>query len=730
MTDWLKGGGEMAGRIRGYDWATTSLGPIAHWPDALKTTIALCLASRFPQAIMWGEDLITLHNDAFTPILGNKPAALGRPFGEVWKEVWNDVLPIAEQALAGEATFIEDFPLVIERGGAPEQAYFTFCYSPIRDHTGKVSGILDTVTETTTTVMANRRLGFLDALASAVADATDPDMIMNTSLRLLAEHLALSSCAYADMDPDEDAFTIRGDWVAPGSPHLLGHYRLADFGKLAVTNLRAGQPLIINDNLAELAPHEAATFQAIGIGATICMPLVKDGRLTALMAIHDKAPRVWSAYERTLIGEVTQRCWAHIERTRAEVKLRELNETLEERVASMVAQRESSMAELHEARKMETIGQLTGGIAHDFNNLLTPIMGTLELIRRRLQDQRSRDLVDGAWQAADRARLLVGRLLTFARRQTLKPQVVNLGDLIDGMRELMDRPLGPMIDVSVDIPRQMPAVIVDPHQLELAVLNLVVNARDAMENGGRLEISAKLDDVTTGAVKGLSPGRYACLLVSDTGDGMNAETLQRCIEPFFSTKGVGKGAGLGLSMAQGLAAQSGGGLTIESEAGRGTRVRIWLPLAEAQVIEDDNEPEDAPLPSRSPQVLLVDDEAMVRRVTAMLLEDLGYQVTEATSAADALHRMEDGWLPDLLITDQLMTDKTGAQLAEELRQRMPSLPVLIITGYANQTLTQVHGFDVLAKPFSHTELASRLSSLVSPASLQQAAPPELTGTAD
>jgi CheY-like chemotaxis protein len=357
-------------------------------------------------------------------------------------------------------------------------------------------------------------------------------------------------------------------------------------------------------------------------------------------------------------------------------------------------------------------------------------MGTLELIRRRLQDQRSRDLVDGAWQAADRARVLVGRLLTFARRQTLKPQVVNLGDLIDGMRELMDRPLAPMIDVSVDIPRQMPAVIVDPHQLELAVLNLVVNARDAMENGGRLEISAKLDDVAAGAVKGLNPGRYACLLVSDTGDGMNAETLRRCIEPFFSTKGVGKGTGLGLSMAQGLAAQSGGGLTIESEAGRGTRVRIWLPLAEAQAINDDDEPEDAPLPSRSLQVLLVDDEPMVRRVTAMLLEDLGYEVTEATSAADALHRMEGGWVPDLLITDQLMADKTGAQLAEELRQRIPSLPVLIITGYSNQTLKQMHGFDVLAKPFSHTELASRVSSLVSSAGLLQAAPLELTGTGD
>src|SRR5690606_17352921 len=340
-------------------------------------------------------------------------------------------------------------------------------------------------------------------------------------------------------------------------------------------------------------------------------------------------------------------------RVRAEAELRELNEGLEERVAAMVAQREAAAAQLHEARKMETIGQLTGGIAHDFNNLLTPIMGTLELIRRRLDDQRSRDLVDGALQAADRARTLVGRLLTFARRQTLKPQAVVLRALIGDMRDLMARSLGPMIEVALDIPGRLPAVLVDPHQLELAILNLAVNARDAMPNGGRLEIAARPDEVAAGQIGGLAAGRYVRLTVSDNGSGMGEETLRRCAEPFFSTKGVGKGTGLGLSMVQGLAAQSGGGLDIDSKEGRGTRVSIWLPITEASVANLATDAADAPLAPRPTQVLLVDDEEMVRHTTTLQLHDLGYQVTEAASAAAALRLIDAGLTPDVLVTDHI-----------------------------------------------------------------------------
>ncbi len=399
-------------------------------------------------------------------------------------------------------------------------------------------------------------------------------------------------------------------------------------------------------------------------------------------------------------------------RVQAEAQLRELNEDLEARVTAMVAQRETALAQLHEARKMETIGQLTGGIAHDFNNLLTPIMASLELVRRRVDDERSRTLIDSALQASDRARVLVARLLTFARRQTLNPRAVALSVLVNDMRELIERSLGPMIDVEVNIPGRLPAVVVDPHQLELAILNLAVNARDAMEGRGQLTLAAALDTVPAGRVQGLAEGRYVSLSVSDTGSGMDEVTLDRCLEPFFTTKGVGKGTGLGLSMVQGLAAQSGGGITIGSEAGKGTRVTLWLPISAEQGSHETPLADAAPAPQKPTHVLLVDDEEMVRQTVALQLQDLGYQVTEASSASAALRIIEKGPLPDVLVTDHIMVDQTGAQLVEELRQRKIAMPALIITGFATLTAAQLQGTEVLSKPFRRAELAERLARLV------------------
>ena len=400
------------------------------------------------------------------------------------------------------------------------------------------------------------------------------------------------------------------------------------------------------------------------------------------------------------------------ERVRAEAELRELNEGLEDRVATMVAQREAAVAQLHEAHKMEMVGQLTGGIAHDFNNLLTPIMASMELIRRRLPDERYTKLIDGALQAADRARILVGRLLTFARRQTLKPQAVTLSMLMREMRDLIQRSLGPLVEVVIDIPNDLPTVFIDPHQLELAVLNLAVNARDAMQDGGRLKIVAELNDLPDNAIIGLSGGQYVHLMVVDSGSGMSEETLRHCVEPFYSTKGVGKGTGLGLSMVQGLLMQSGGGFDIASDLGQGTRVSLWLPTTDAPATcEQPEVGEDVPLAPRPVHVLLVDDEALVRETTSLQLHDLGYEVTDVDSAAAALALIEGGLVPDVLVTDHIMENKTGAQLAQELRQQMPDLPVLIITGYANLTPMQISDFEVLAKPFRRRDIAARLAQM-------------------
>ncbi len=403
-------------------------------------------------------------------------------------------------------------------------------------------------------------------------------------------------------------------------------------------------------------------------------------------------------------------------RVGAEHQLIELNESLEQRVATMVSEREAAIALLHESRKIEMVGQLGGGIAHDFNNLLTPIMTSLELLRRQpVSNDRSHRLIDAALQAADRARILVGRLLTFARRQTLKPQVVALDSLVNDMRDLIQRSLGPTIEVIVEIPADLPNILIDPHQLELGVLNLAVNARDAIAERGYLKISARPEVVADSPGLGPAPaqGCYVRLTVSDNGSGMSEEVLQRCVEPFYSTKGVGKGTGLGLSMVQGLALQSGGGFDVQSAPGLGTRVDIWLPVSSAQVLTPaEGEGDSAPGADHPFHVLVVDDEELVRYTVALQLRDLGYQVTEAASPSAAEHMVSAGLRPDVLITDQLMAEKSGTQLAVSLREVLPALPVLVVTGYTRESATQIAGFDVLAKPFTRADIASKVAQVI------------------
>ncbi|MBO9713674.1 MAG: PAS domain-containing protein [Sphingomonas sp.] len=280
---------------------------------------------------LWGERGTMIYNDAYAEFAGQRhPALLGSEVRSGWDEVSDFNDNILNVVLAGGTLSYTDHPLVLDRFGKLETVYFNLDYSPLRDEAGKPVGVMAVVVEFTEAYRARialeesaRRLAFLDALGRAVSVCSDADAILAITTRMTAEHLGVSSCAYADMDADEDGFTIRGDWHAPGSPPLLGHFRLADFGKLAVKELGAGRPLVIDDNLVQLLPHEAKAFQDLGVTATVCMPLVKEGRLTALMAIHDKAPHAWSDYERTIIREVTERSWAHIERVRAVEQLAE-----------------------------------------------------------------------------------------------------------------------------------------------------------------------------------------------------------------------------------------------------------------------------------------------------------------------------------------------------------------------------------------------------------------------
>lgn len=374
------------------------------------------------------------------------------------------------------------------------------------------------------------------------------------------------------------------------------------------------------------------------------------------------------------------------------------------------AELEAAQEALRQSQKMEAMGQLTGGVAHDFNNLLTPIVGSLDLLKRRgLGGEREKRLIDGAAQSAERARVLVQRLLAFARRQPLQAVPVDLAGLVSGMAGLVASTTGPQIHLSIDTPANLPAAMVDPNQLEMALLNLAVNARDAMPDGGDLKIRAVAKDVSSRR-EDLRPGKYIRLSVSDTGTGMDEATLARAVEPFYSTKGIGKGTGLGLSMVHGLASQLGGALRISSELGTGTVVELWLPQALVDVVSVDESPRTLGDSSAKGRALLVDDEFLVRMSTADMLMDLGYDVIEAASAEEALELVDRDEPFDLLVTDHLMPGMTGVDLARIVKVKRPGIPVLLVSGYAEGDGLNA-GLPRLTKPFRADELAACLDQI-------------------
>ena len=865
------------------------------------------------------------------------------------------------------------------------------------------------------------RLSFLDALNKETATRRDADGVLAVTTRMLGEHLKVSSCAYADMDPDEDGFTIRGDWAAPGATHILGRYRLADFGRKAVRELSAGRPLIINDNLKEIAPEEALTFQNIGIGATLCMPFVKEGRLTALMAIHHKGPHQWTSRELALLTEVTERSWAHIERVRSEqaardaaerlslankaagigtwdfdptgnilrwdhrckelfglspdaevsyegsflagihpndrerthravsqaltpdapvaynvefrtigiedgverwvaatghavfsagravrfigtvlditaqkrserhlrllndtgasvahernlekivqivtdagvelagaqfgsffynvlsadggsymlyslsgaprsafdkypmprntavfaptfngsgvvrsddilqdhrygrntphkgmpdghlpvrsylavpvlsrtgevlgglffghaqtgkfklehetallgiaghaataidnarllTRLETLNRELEQRVADEIGERMKAEEQLRQAQKMEAVGQLTGGIAHDFNNMLAVIIGGLNLAKRRIKngDVEVGRFIDGAIDGANRAATLTQRLLAFSRQQPLAPEVLDLNKMISGMSELLDRSLGELVQLETVLAAGLWRLKADSAQLESAILNLAVNARDAMPQGGKLtiETSNACIDENYASDYTLTAGHFVLVAVTDNGVGIEESVLPKVFDPFFTTKEVGKGTGLGLSQVYGFVRQSGGHVKVYSEVGLGTTVKLYLPRF---VGNDDVKrvPQNAKIVGESiykETILVVEDDERVRTVSSESLRELGYTVVEAAGAKEALKKIEGGLAPDLLFTDVVMPGLTGRELAAELLKRYPGIKVLFTTGYTRNAI--VHngvldaGTHLISKPFNIEELALKVRTLL------------------
>jgi len=672
------------------NWSATPVGAPATWSPTLQTLVDVVLGAKQPMFLAWGTELTLLYNEGYAEILGRKhPAAMGQPFLQVWSEIRSDLVPIVDRALAGGSVHMDDIGLVLERHGFPEEAHFAFSYTPVHD-AGGVAGFLCVCSETTVKVGAERRLRDSEAQFRGLAQAV-PNHAWTARPDGRLDWFNQQIFVYSGLGHD----ALEGQ----GWTQIVHPDDLPEAGAAWANSLETGTPYEV-----ELRIRRA------------------DGayrwHLVRAQPIRDED------------GVVIQ--WAGTntdiaDRRAATEALATLNAELERRVAERTAERDRVEDALRQSQKMEAVGQLTGGLAHDFNNLLTGITGSLELLRDRLAQGRTEGLnryVDAAQDAARRAATLTHRLLAFSRRQTLDPRPTDTNRLVAGMDDLVRRTMGPSIKVEAVGAGGLWTVLVDPNQLENALLNLCINARDAMPDGGQLTVETgnRWLDARSAAERELAPGQYVSLCVSDTGTGMSPEVIRRAFDPFFTTKPIGQGTGLGLSMIYGFVRQSGGQARIYSEPGSGTMVCLYLPryLGPDQAAvagEAAARPPDIPRAEQGETVLIVDDEPTVRMLVTEVLSDLGYVALEASDGPAGLQILNSEVRIDLVITDVgLPGGMNGRQMADAARTVRPGLKVLFITGYAeNAVVGHGHleaGMHILTKPFAIEALASRIRDLV------------------
>ena len=686
----LSGGGAMGHLIRLFPWTTTPLGRPETWPRGLSTAVRLLLTSQHPMFIWWGPQLIQFYNDSYCRSIGPErhPAALGAPGRACWEEIWPIIGPQIAQVMAGDGpTWNENQLVPITRNGRHEEVYWTYSYSPIDepDALNGVGGVLVLCVETTGIVLAERR---------------------EQSERERLERLFMQAPSFmAVLKGGEHRFEMTN----PAYLRLIG--RSDVIGKTVIEAL----PEVADQGFVELLDEVYRSGEAFtSAGLRFCSEPVPGGCIDerhvdfVYQPIIDDHGRTIGVFVEGY--DVTERIRAEAAQQEGVRQLAALNENLERRVAQRGAELERTQEALKQSQKLEAMGQLTGGIAHDFNNLLTPIIGSLDLLQRQgIGGEREQRLISGGLQSAERAKTLVHRLLAFARQQPLKRAAVDIGQLVAGMTDLISTTLGPNIQVVLDIAAHLPPAVADPNQLEMALLNLGVNARDAMPDGGGLHISAVFVPNYAGHAS-LEPGDYIRLSVADTGSGMNEATIARAIEPFFSTKGVGKGTGLGLSMVHGLASQLGGALVISSRLGTGTTMEMWLPTSAEPAPQAVAAPPAAAVRGFHGRALLVDDEASVRTTCADMLSELGYEVIEAASGEEAVQLLEGCPEFDLLITDHIMPGMTGVELAQTVQYWRPGIPTLLISGYA-EAKGIAAGLPHLTKPFRQSQLAAKVSEV-------------------
>ena len=570
----------------------------------------------------------------------------------------------------------------------------------------------------------NRRLVMLE-LADRIRDIEDPVDLAFAAAQILGRRLGVSRAGFGVVDPVTETITIERDWNAPGVQTLTGVLRFRDYGSY-IEDLKRGDLVAFADARTDERTAEGAeALEAISARATLNMPVAEQAGFVALLYLNHAEAHTWTDDEVALARDVADRVQVAVQRRKAEKDLRALAASLERQVEERAAAHEVTEEQLRQAQKMEAVGQLTGGLAHDFNNLLTGIIGAHDLIKRRLAQNRAGEIgryVEIATASATRAAALTHRLLAFSRRQTLDPKPTDVDRLVSDMVDMIRRTVGPGVSINVVNGPDIWQALVDPNQLENALLNLCINARDAMPDGGRLTIEAEncWIDARNASARDFEAGPYLKLSVSDTGIGMPPDVIARAFDPFFTTKPLGQGTGLGLSMIYGFAKQSGGQVRIHSQPGEGTKVAFYLPRHDGGSTERGVPIEDIaamPRAERGETVLVVDDEPAVRMLVADVLSDLGYVSVEAADGAAGLRVLRSDIRVDLLVTDVgLPGGMNGRQVADAARVLRPNLKVLFITGYAEATVMGNGNLDpgmaVLTKPFAMDHLAGKIRALI------------------
>ncbi len=722
----LGDGGRLATLIGETDWASTPLGPIDGWPQYLKTATSIILRAPVPMALLWGSDGVMIYNDAYAAIVGARhPAGLGATVHAAWPEARAFNEHVLRVCLAGETLSFARQEMSQYFPTHDHAVFLDLNYSPVLDHDGVPGGVLAVVVETTDAVLAERglrgethTLETLNLTGAALAAELELEpliqMVTDAGVKLTGAQFG----AYFHNLMDETGeklhlFTLAG--AERAAFEALGRPRAtAVFGPtFRNEGVIRSDDILADPRYGRSAPHYGMPKGHLPVRSYLSVPVTsRSGAvLGGLLFGHSAVGRFTERHERLLVGVAAQAAIA-IDNARLFKAVQDVNDTLEQRVVERTLELTEAHEALRQAQKMETLGQLTGGIAHDFNNLLTVIRGSADLLKRPdLTENRRTRYIAAIADTADRATKLTNQLLAFARRSSLTPTIVDARTILHGMTDMIATLSGAFIEVSMRLPDEPCLVNADASQLETAIVNLAVNARDAMHQRGRLTIDVDAAQRIP-AVRGHAAqhGDFVRISIRDTGTGIDPAHIEHIFEPFFTSKAVGHGTGLGLSQVFGFVKQSGGEVIVDSVPGEGATFALYLPRERnmTPIIAD---PEPAICPEQvSLRILVVEDNPDVGKFAISALADLGHAIVFARDAEEALDIL-DGQTTrfDVVFSDVMMPGMTGIELGREIRRRYPETAILLTSGYSEVISREgSHGFDLLRKPYSMGELAAAL----------------------